>query len=51
MAGVILLETAVPFDVAEWILFTQAPMSEFVYLLTGVGARALGNETYSLTLV
>ncbi|KAJ7873634.1 hypothetical protein B0H14DRAFT_3131234 [Mycena olivaceomarginata] len=41
MAGVILLETAVPFDAAEWILFTQALMSEFVYLLTGVGARAL----------
>ncbi|KAJ7789699.1 hypothetical protein B0H14DRAFT_3573004 [Mycena olivaceomarginata] len=30
-------------------LFTHAPMSEFVYLLTGVGVRALGNETYSLT--
>ncbi|KAJ7889522.1 hypothetical protein B0H14DRAFT_2561726 [Mycena olivaceomarginata] len=30
-------------------LFTHAPMSEFVYLLTEVGVRALGNETYSLT--
>jgi hypothetical protein len=30
-------------------LFTHAPISEFVYLLTGVGIRALGNETYSLT--
>jgi hypothetical protein len=30
-------------------LFTHAPMSEFVCLLTGVGVRALGNETYSLT--
>ncbi|KAJ7798808.1 hypothetical protein B0H14DRAFT_2617601 [Mycena olivaceomarginata] len=30
-------------------LFTRAPISEFVYLLTGVDIRALGNETYSLT--
>ncbi|KAF8145749.1 hypothetical protein K438DRAFT_1781663 [Mycena galopus ATCC 62051] len=30
-------------------LFTHAPISEFVYLLTGVGVQALGNETYSLT--
>ncbi|KAJ7851130.1 hypothetical protein B0H14DRAFT_3451518 [Mycena olivaceomarginata] len=30
-------------------LFTHAPISDFVYLLTGVGVRALGNETYNLT--
>ncbi|KAJ6479640.1 hypothetical protein C8R45DRAFT_933449 [Mycena sanguinolenta] len=30
-------------------LFIHAPISEFVYLLTGIGIRALGNETYSLT--
>ncbi|KAJ7369179.1 hypothetical protein DFH08DRAFT_929073 [Mycena albidolilacea] len=30
-------------------LFTHAPISEFVYLSTGVGIRALGNETCSLT--